>query len=184
MMKTKTNQKTKMMNNLEINIFIENEYEDFCENLDVAKLTRDSEFMVKTFLKNSTWVEQSCLKDYDFSQLCFDVVLMNNEKIHEINREYREKDSPTDVITFAIFADSPKAERFFFDGEINLGEILISLDKTKEQAEDSSHHKDSFEDELKFLLAHGILHLLGYDHQDEDTLKLMWDIQEEMIKGI
>ena len=173
-----------MTNNIEINVFIENEYEDFCENLGVAKLTRDSESLVKEFLKKQIWVEQSCLKDYHFSQLCFDVVLLNNERIQEINRDYREKDVPTDVITFAIFADSPKEERFFFDGEINLGEILISLDKTKEQSQDASHHKDSFEDELKFLFAHGILHLLGYDHQDEETLKQMWDIQEELLKGI
>lgn len=168
----------------EINVFIENEYEDFTKKIDIAKLTKDCESMVQYFLQKKEWVEQSCLKDYEFNLLYFDTVLINNERIQEINRDYRGKDSPTDVITFAIFADSPKEERFFFDGEINLGEILISLDKAAEQAIDKCHHQDSFEAELYFLFAHGILHLLGFDHQDEKTLKEMWLIQEEMLRGI
>ena len=115
--------------------------------------------------------------------LYFDVVLCDDKKIHEINREYRQKDSPTDVITFAIFADSPQEERFIFDNEINLGEIIISLDRAKEQAFDGSHEQQTFKQELYFLLAHGILHLLGYDHEDEQSLQKMWNIQQEMING-
>ena len=173
-----------MINDIKINVFIENEYGDFCENIDVAKLTRDCESMVKYFLGNSKWVDKSCVKNYDFELLYFDAVLVDNERIQEINREYRQKDVPTDVITFAIFSDSPVEERFVFDGEITLGEILISLDKTKSQSEDGSHQQHTFLDELYFLFAHGILHLFGYDHHDEVTLQEMWDIQEEMIKGI
>lgn len=168
----------------EINIFIENEYEDFIENIDTAKLTKNAVSMTQFFLKNHDWVNESCLKNYECKLLYFDVVLCNDNKIHEINREYREKDSPTDVITFAIFADSPENERFVFDNEINLGEILISLDKTLIQAQDMSHHQHSFEAELYFLLAHGILHLLGFDHQDEKSLQKMWDIQQKMIDGL
>lgn len=169
----------------EINIFIENTYEDFTSPdgsaVDIAQMTQDALKMTEYFLSKEDWVENSCLKGYDFDLLYFDVVLTDNEKIHEINREYRQKDSPTDVITFAIFSDSPVEERFIFDNEINLGEIIISLDKAFTQSQDESHENKTFKDELYFLLAHGILHLLGYDHQDEKTLKEMWTIQQEMI---
>ena len=85
------------------------------------------------------------------------------------------------MISFAIFADSEPEERFIFDGEINLGEIIISLDKTKEQADENGH---GLYDELYFLLAHGILHLAGYDHQTEETLTEMWNMQKEMTGAI
>lgn len=167
----------------EINVFIENEYENFSQPVDVAKLIKDAVEMCTFFISQKEWVEESCLNGYEYSTLYFDVVLCDDEKIHEINRDYREKDSPTDVITFAIFADSPKEERFIFDNEINLGEIIISLDRAKEQAFDCSHEQETFEQELYFLLAHGILHLLGYDHEDEKSLQKMWNIQQEMING-
>lgn len=169
----------------EINIFIENAYEDFFigksePDNDLRKITEDAVSMTRFFLSKPEWVGKSCLQDYDFKVLCFDVVFINDEKIHEINRDYREKDRATDVITFAMFADSEEDERFIFDEEINLGEILISLDTTLHQAQGNKH---SFENELYFLLAHGILHLLGYDHQSEETLQEMWDIQQEIIKA-
>ncbi len=172
----------------EINIFIENTYEDFkapeTESFDIAQMTKDAVSMTRYFLSKKEWVEKSCLKGYDFSLLYFDTVLTDDSHIHEINREYRQKDRPTDVITFAIFADSPPEERFIFDNEINLGEIIISLDTALSQSKDESHENKTFKDELYFLLAHGILHLLGYDHQDEETLKEMWTIQQEMINNL
>lgn len=171
------------MKNHDINIFIENTYKDFCEKPDLAILTQDAVSMTEEFLKNPAWVEKSCLSGYDFDLLYFDIVLCNDEKIHEINKEYREKDRPTDVITFAIFADSPKEERFIFDNEINLGEIIISLDTALMQAKDQNHGNNTFCDELYFLIAHGILHLLGYDHQDEKTLMEMWELQAKMINS-
>ena len=171
----------------EINIFIENTYTDFEQlsgiQLNAAQLTQDAIKMTEYFLSKTNLVENSCLAGYDFNLLYFDIVLTDNKKIHEINREYREKDTPTDVITFAIFADSPKEERFIFDNEINLGEVIISLDKALSQSKDESHENKTFYDELYFLVAHGILHLLGYDHKDEKTLKEMWKIQQEMISG-
>ncbi len=165
----------------EINIFIENTYEAFSQTLDLPQITTDAVAMVNTFLENKQWVENSCLSGYDFKLLYFDIVLCTDEKIHEINREYRKKDAPTDVITFAIFADSSEDERFIFDNEINLGEIIISLDRTLLQSTEQQHGNNSFNKELYFLIAHGILHLLGYDHQDEETLAQMWDIQQKMI---
>ena len=170
------------MNNLKnIDIFIENTYENFAQLPDLAVVTKDAVEMVNNFLDNEEWVKNSCLNGYDFDLLYFDIVLCDDEKIHEINREYRQKDSPTDVITFAIFADSSPEERFIFDNEINLGEIIISLDRTLAQSQDLQHGNNSFNKELYFLIAHGILHLLGYDHQDDDSLMKMWNIQQEMI---
>ena len=170
------------MNNLKnIDIFIENTYENFAQLPDLAVVTKDALEMVNNFLDNEEWVKNSCLNGYDFDLLYFDIVLCDDEKIHEINREYRQKDSPTDVITFAIFADSSPEERFIFDNEINLGEIIISLDRTLAQSQDLQHGNNSFNKELYFLIAHGILHLLGYDHQDDDSLMKMWNIQQEMI---
>ena len=181
----KNSKKTTMTKKKEINIFIENTIEDFTAPdgsiVDTAQMTRDAVKMTEYFLSKKDWVENSCLKGYDFDLLYFDVVLTDNEKIQKINREFRDKDTPTDVITFAIFSDSPVEERFVFDNEINLGEIIISLDKAFSQSLDQSHENKTFKDELYFLLAHGILHLLGYDHQDEKTLKEMWAIQQEMI---
>ena len=172
-----------MTNIKNINIFVENEYEKDKSIVDTKKVQQNTIKMFEYFLSKPTWVEKSCLNDYDCDLLYFDIVLCDNSQIQEINNEYRQKDQPTDVISFAIFADSPKEERFIFDNEINLGEIIISLDKTLEQAENNAHCQNSFENELNFLLAHGILHLLGYDHQDEETLKEMWELQEEMIAG-
>ena len=170
------------MNKTEINIFIENDYESFsAETLDLPKYIKDAVSMTNYFLSKSEWVKKSCLDGYEFKLLYFDVVFVNDEKIHEINRDYRQKDRPTDVISFAMFADSPEEERFIFDDEINLGEIIISLDTTARQAKENNK---TFEQELYFLLAHGTLHLLGYDHMTEETLQEMWDIQNQMIAGI
>ena len=168
--------KTKMA---KLNIFIENIYPEF--NLEGKKVLSGTKKILKYFLGSDDVFSNSCLKDYDFKTLTFDIVFCDNEKIHEINRDYREKDCPTDVITFALFADSTPDERFIFDEEINLGEILISLDKTKEQAESNKH---SFGQELFFLISHGIMHLLGYDHPTENELEFMLTNQEKSMEKV
>ena len=96
---------------------------------------------------------------------------VNKEQGYGWNREYRKKDHPTDVITFALFADSEDDEKFIFEEEVNLGEILISIDTIKKQA------KESVYDELLVVSAHGILHLLGFDHLTEEDYKFMVDKQ-------
>lgn len=162
-----------------LNIFIENTYPAF--KLDEKKLLLGTKKILKFFLKKTEVFGISCLNEYEFKTLSFDIVLCDNSKIHEINRDYRGKDRPTDVITFALFADSKPEERIIFDNEINLGEILISLDKTKEQAILNRH---SFGDELFFLVSHGIMHLLGFDHPDENTLEFMLSYQAQSMENI
>ena len=73
--------------------------------------------------------ENCCLKDYEYDTVAFDFLFCDSNKTHQINKDYRGKDYPADIITFAVFADSPVEERFVLDLEINLGEIIIGLDK-------------------------------------------------------
>lgn len=108
----------------------------------------------------------------------FDVMFCNDELISEINSEYRGKDKPTDVITFALFADSEDS-RFVINNTVNLGEIIISTDTAKKQAEE---YNKTIEYELAFLISHGILHLLGFDHETEEKLTFMLNWQNKMIK--
>ena len=125
-------------------------------------------------LNDKAIASKSCLKSYNVETVSFDIVLCNNAEIHRVNNQYRKKDAPTDVITFAIFADSSEDERYIFDNEVHLGEIVISLDKINEQAKE---YKRSFDDEFYFIVAHGVLHLLGFDHQTEDDFNFMIEHQ-------
>lgn len=110
------------------------------------------------------------------------ITVVDNQKIREINREYRNKDAVTDVISFALEDD----EDIFMtleleDDEIprDLGDIFLSHDKAVEQASDYGHSVDR---ELGFLLVHGFLHLNGYDHMTEADEKEMFSLQEEILK--
>jgi probable rRNA maturation factor len=107
------------------------------------------------------------------------VTFVTNERIQEINREYRDKDAPTDVISFAM------EEMGEGEVEVNgaglprvLGDIIISVPKAKEQAAEYGH---SFARELGFLAVHGFLHLLGYDHMNEADEKEMFTLQKEIL---
>jgi len=115
------------------------------------------------------------------SVISFDILYCGSEKTHQINKEYRGKDYPADIITFAIFADTPPEERFVFDGEINLGEIIIALDKVIEEAQKK---EIAAEDELIWLISHGILHLLGFDHSDEAGYNRVVGLQKEAIRSL
>ena len=159
---------------MEINVFIENTYEQY--EIDEVKLYNSCKKIADYIFSQKNIIEKSCLKDYAEDNIFFDIVLMNNEEIHRINREYRQKDSPTDVITFALFADAPKEEQFVFDNEIHLGEMMISLDKIEEQAKENNV---SFDDEMYYIVAHGILHLLGFDHLTENDYNYMVDVQNK-----
>ncbi|MFD0768048.1 rRNA maturation RNase YbeY [Bacillus sp. CGMCC 1.60114] len=107
------------------------------------------------------------------------ITFVNNERIQEINREYRDKDQPTDVISFAM-EDIGEGEMEIVGVEMPrmLGDIIISIPRAKEQAEEYGH---SFERELGFLAVHGFLHLLGYDHMTEEEEKVMFGKQKEIL---
>lgn len=116
------------------------------------------------------------LKYMNLKNVSFSVIFVDNDKIHKLNKDYRNIDRPTDVITFRL-ADYEEV----MCGKINiLGDVYISLDKAKEQAIEYGH---SYLRELSFLLIHGFLHLLGYDHMNEEDEKEMFSLQEEILDG-
>ena len=158
----------------QINAFIENTYPDF--EIDDVVVLDNVQKITNYILNDKEIFSKSCLVDCEFESISFDIVLCNNEDIHRINRDYRNKDSATDVITFAMFADSPEEERFIIDDDIALGEIIVSLDKIKEQAQENNV---TFESELYYLISHGILHLLGFDHQTQEEYEFMVNNQNK-----
>ena len=103
------------------------------------------------------------------------ILLCHNEYIHELNKQYRDIDRPTDVLSFAL----NEGEEDGYDGPDTalLGDIVISLDKVQEQADEYGH---SFERELAYLTIHGMLHILGYDHMEPDD-KAEMRKEEEFI---
>jgi len=112
------------------------------------------------------------------------ITLTDNESIKELNREHRGIDKATDVLSFpSIEYDNgePQIQPGDMDpdsGQIFLGDIIISVEKAFEQAQSFAHSVDR---ELTFLAVHGILHLLGYDHETENEEKLMFSIQENIL---
>lgn len=120
------------------------------------------------------------------------VVLTDNEGIRKLNREYRGIDRATDVLSFpnvdfereGVFHIEDEREADYFDpdsGELILGDIMISVDKVKEQAGSYGH---SLRREFAFLIAHSMLHLCGYDHMEENQAHVMEKKQEEILAGL
>ncbi|MEK3981160.1 rRNA maturation RNase YbeY [Psychrobacillus sp. FSL K6-2836] len=109
------------------------------------------------------------------------VTFVSNDAIQEINKTYRNKDVPTDVISFAM-EEMGEGEIEILDADIPsmLGDIIISVQRATEQAEAYAH---SFERELCFLAVHGFLHLLGYDHRTEKQEKEMFGLQESILQA-
>lgn len=114
------------------------------------------------------------LKKENVSNAMFNVIFLYNDEIHKINKEYRNIDRPTDVISFALEDDKSYPK---LDVRI-LGDIYISVDKIKSQALEYNHSEKR---EISFLLVHGLLHLLGYDHMKEEEEKIMFSLQEEIL---
>lgn len=137
-------------------------------------------------LTESQLSEISSLLDFagDYLRLTDDtemsVTFMSNETIQNYNREYREKDAPTDVISFAIEDEEDVSREMFEQMGIprNLGDILVSVEKAHEQAVDYGH---SFERELGFLVIHGFLHLNGYDHMTKEEETEMFSLQRKIL---
>ena len=120
------------------------------------------------------------------------VLLTDDAAIHELNREYRNTDRPTDVLSFpmidyetpADFSMVEEAPEEYADpdsGELLLGDIVISLDRVEAQAEEYGH---SIRRELAFLIAHSMLHLCGFDHMNDDERIVMEQKQEEILSRL
>lgn len=109
------------------------------------------------------------------------VTIVDNEQIHQLNKEYRQVDRPTDVLSFPLWEPD---EEWVIDEEeewVPLGDIVISLPKAEEQAREYGH---SIEREVGFLAVHGFLHLLGYDHETKEEEKEMFTKQEAILNQV
>ncbi len=161
----------------EFNIFSENIYSGW--EINEKKFLDTAKKILKFYLSLPDVYKSSCLFDFEYNTISFDFLYCDSVKTHEINREYRNKNYPADIITFAIFADS--SEKFIFDGEINLGEVIIAMDKVIEEADKKEVSKEY---ELVFLISHGILHLLGFDHQTEEDYNFVVDLQNKALESM
>ncbi len=138
-------------------IEIFNEYEKDIEELDTLK-----DFIFY------------CADKLSLKDAYFNVIIVDNDNIHKINKEYRNIDRQTDVITFALEDD----KQIDVPGLRVLGDIYISYDKVISQAKEYGH---SIKRELCFLGVHGLLHLLGYDHMIKEDEEKMFGLQKELL---
>lgn len=162
---------------VEKNIFSENIYKSW--DIDEKYFMDAAKRILDFYLEIPEVYSASCLEDFEYNTISFDFLFCDGEKTHQINREYRNKDYVADIITFAIFADSE--EKFIFDREINLGEIMIALDKVMEEADKKNVSREY---ELVFLISHGILHLLGFDHQTEEDYNFVIGLQNKALGSL
>lgn len=124
-------------------------------------------------------VESENMHNLDKKRCEISVTFVDLDEIHELNKQYRGVDKPTDVLSFPQFDD---LEEEIPEGcEICLGDVVICEQKAREQAEEFGH---SFERELVYLFTHSVLHLLGYDHMEDDEKKAMREREEEIMKQI
>ena len=125
-------------------------------------------------IKDIERVIDIAIKHQKLDNLEFNIIIVDNTYIHELNKNYRGIDRPTDVISFAL-----EDNKDFVDvGHRVLGDIYISIDKAKEQAIEYGH---DLRREICFLAVHGFLHLLGYDHMKKEDEKIMFSLQEEIL---
>ena len=126
---------------------------------------------------------ETALSAEEFNVNCeISVVITDNEGIREINREHRDIDAPTDVLSFPQYEfDTPTVFAEELTEPVMLGDIVISKERLITQAEEIGH---SFEDELAYLTVHSVLHLLGYDHMNEQDKSLMRIHEKKIVKEI
>ena len=161
-----------------INVFTENIFENWkVDEKDIIEKTRK---MLEFYIKELG--DKSCLSDKEYESITLDIVFCDSKKTQELNRDYRDKDYPADIITFAIFADDENS--FIFDGDINLGEIIIALDKVIAGDNRDVSHSQNKEQELFFLISHGLMHLLGFDHRDEEEYNFVINEQRKALGSI
>ena len=116
------------------------------------------------------------IKKLDVNNSIFDIIFIDDEEMHTMNKEYRGIDRTTDVLSFAL-NDNKHIETMIN----SLGDIFISIPKMKSQAIEYGHSEKR---ELSFLTLHGILHLLGYDHMNSEDEEVMFGLQKEILNEL
>ena len=147
--------------------------------LNVEKGQEDWEAIVKKVLDKC--FEEEGLLD---SKLIMTITFTTPEEIRKINKKYRKIDKVTDVLSFPMFEKDELDEKIKngdFPYEDVLGDVIISIEKVREQAEEYGH---SFERELSYMLVHGFYHLMGYDHIEEEDKKIMRPKEEKILNEL
>lgn len=139
----------------------------YIDNRQDIEINKETEDLIKKAIEKTLEYEEVSL-DYEVS-----LSFVDNLEIRELNRDYRGIDKETDVLSFPMEDDFPLEGQLPF-----LGDIIISLEKTRDQAQDYGH---SFIRELIYLTVHSSLHLLGYDHIDQEEKKLMRSKEEAIM---
>lgn len=142
--------------------------------MNIEIFNQTDENLVKDLDELKNLLTDFCKRE-DLNNVMFNIIIVDKEKIHEINKTYRNIDRPTDVISFAL---EDEEEMIKPDDIRILGDIYICIEKVHEQANEYNH---SFKRELTFLAVHGLLHLLGYDHMEKEDEKIMFSKQEEVL---
>ena len=147
--------------------------------LNVEKGQEDWEAIVKKVL-DKCFVEEGLLD----SKLIMTITFTTPEEIRKINKKYRKIDKATDVLSFPMFEKDELDEKIKsgdFPYEDVLGDVIISIEKVREQAKEYGH---SFERELSYMLVHGFYHLMGYDHIEEEDKKIMRPKEEKILNEL
>ncbi|MCI1959238.1 MAG: rRNA maturation RNase YbeY [Clostridia bacterium] len=138
---------------------------------------------VSEFINTLEAVARESLAFEGFDEKCeISLSIVNNREIHSINKQFRHIDRETDVLSFPqLTFEKDEVPEKNEKGEIILGDIIISIEKAKSQAEEYGH---SLKRELAFLTAHSMLHLLGYDHMTDSEAKVMFEKQEKILNNL
>lgn len=124
---------------------------------------------------------QKILDILNYSDFDLGILLTTNKTIHHYNKEFRHKDKPTDILSFPYHTELKAGERIKTKTEEdkNLGDLIISLEYVKK---DAKKYETTFEQRMKILLIHGICHLLGYDHVEDEDYKVMHKQEQKILK--
>ena len=154
-------------NGIGFNVYTPNPYsfEENKEYIDIIKKVINKCFEIES------------IKD---SKLYISIILTNPKNIQEINREHRNIDKPTDVLSFPMF-EKQELENIKLENPEVLGDVIISIEKVKEQAEEYGH---GFERELAYMVVHGFYHLMGYDHMIEEDKVIMREKEENVLEKL
>lgn len=139
----------------------------------LIKVEKDIQKNWQTILQD---VAEAALKTGEWGEMpALTIVLGDDDYLLELNHQFMGIDQPTDVLSFYIGETNPEDSSFY------LGDLAISLTRAKAQADTGNH---SIEDELRLLVVHGVLHLLGYDHATPEEKKQMWSTQARILQSL
>ncbi len=130
----------------------------------------------------SVWIKELMPTASPINQYEVSLLLTNDTTIQALNSNYRRQDRPTDVLAFAAQeTQAPGAEIIYQTVPMPLGDLIISVETAQRQRQDTNH---SLTKELAWLATHGLLHLLGWDHPDKESLRKMLDQQSHLLRQV